>query len=465
MPEKIRVDRDELFSPKVDDLVAEQQAMRAALPEPGSTSLWRKIVFNSLFFLSVAGLLGGLVGWAILEPLFEEALVIWGTVEEIHPSAVRSEPGNLYVRGTRLRIDAQATQVDGRGGYADIQTVDQIEVGHPVRVTVMSIDDPTGGTVRFAERISVCEIPMGPGGQPMDRQPLPDFQEASGAMMVVGIFAFAIVGACIAGFIAAADGFMSRNLRRGFLCGAVGVGIAVAGGLVGLIPAGLLFGLTGMVVGLMMEARGVAIWTSASLSGFPLMILIVGRALAWGVFGMCIGLGQGAALRSKKLAANGLLGGLLGAILGGMFFEPIIHLFANTDLGDEAYLSRAFGFGIIGISTGFMIGLVEHLAKDAWLLMRAGPLAGKQFIIYRSPTVIGSSPKSEIYLFKDPDVEPRHALIRKVGNRHEIEDLETPAGTFVNSKRVKREPLKDGDQVIVGKTILEYSERTRERPG
>ena len=65
----------------------------------------------------------------------------------------------------------------------------------------------------------------------------------------------------------------------------------------------------------------------------------------------------------------------------------------------------------VGIAKRMFIGAVEHMAKDAWLLMRSGPLLGKQFVIYRNPTILGSSPKADIYLFKDDAIEPRHAQI------------------------------------------------------
>ena len=91
--------------------------------------------------------------------------------------------------------------------------------------------------------------------------------------------------------------------------------------------------------------------------------------------------------------------------------------------------------------------------------MRAGPLAGKEFVLFKSPTVLGSSPKCEIYLFKDADVDPRHAQIRRTGSRHEIVDLGSRTGTLVNGRRVQRAVLQDGDQLVVGQTVLEYSER------
>ena len=86
-----------------------------------------------------------------------------------------------------------------------------------------------------------------------------------------------------------------------------------------------------------------------------------------------------------------------------------------------------------------------------------GPLAGKQFVLHRNPTVIGSSPKADIYLFKDEAIEPSHALIHNRGGRFEIEDQNTPDGTYVNSIPVKRQILKSGDQIVIGKMLLEFS--------
>jgi pSer/pThr/pTyr-binding forkhead associated (FHA) protein len=106
---------------------------------------------------------------------------------------------------------------------------------------------------------------------------------------------------------------------------------------------------------------------------------------------------------------------------------------------------------------GLFVGLVEQWSKTAWMLMKAGPLAGKQFILYRNPTVLGSSPKADVYLFKDEAIEPRHALIHNRGGRFEIEDCNTPDGTYVNGIPVQKRMLQNGDQIVLGKTVLEFS--------
>ncbi len=454
MPDKMRITQDELFSPKVDDIVAEQEALRRPLGDLGPTSLWRRIVFNSLFFLSVAGLIGGIAGWGIMEPHIQETFDVWGEIEYVKENELPGLGGRagatiISVRGIQFYVIDKYTLVEGRGPHAGIDGAAKLKAGLPVRVRAMRLDLP--GEATLAERVSARPIPPG-----RDKDPLPEMDRSLGVQLLVAFSAFAVVGACIAGCVAAADGLMSRNLRRGLLCGIAGIGIAAAGGLVASLPANMIHRLG---LNLAFRTTGESGLVRGMPTGFSLVVMIVGRSLAWGIVGLTLGLGQGVALRSKKLIVNGLLGGLLGALLGGMFFDPLYLLFRDSELSAGAAISRMFGFGTIGVAAGCMIGLVEHLSKDAWLLMRAGPLAGKQFVIYKSPTTLGSSPKCEIYLFKDPDVEPRHALIRKVGSRHEIEDLSTPAGTVVNGKKAKRQPLKDGDQIILGQTVLEYAER------
>jgi Ca-activated chloride channel family protein len=190
-------------------------------------------------------------------------------------------------------------------------------------------------------------------------------------------------------------------------------------------------------------------------TGFPLLIIMMGRAAGWAVIALPAGLGQGIALRDKKVVLNGLLGAVLGGLLGGLLFDPINYAF--TEEHAKATLSRGVGFATIGVLVGLFIGLVEQWTKTAWLLMKAGALAGKQFILYRNPTVLGSSPKADIYLFKDPAIEPRHALIHNRGGRFEIEDCNTPDGTYVNGIPVQKRLLQSGDQIVLGKTMLEFA--------
>ena len=96
--------------------------------------------------------------------------------------------------------------------------------------------------------------------------------------------------------------------------------------------------------------------------------------------------------------------------------------------------------------------------------MKKGPLAGKQFILYKDTTILGSSPKAEIYLFKDDAIEPKHAVLYNRGGRFEIEDCDTPDGTYINGIPLQgRKPLSAGDQIVLGKTVLEFSLRESDK--
>jgi hypothetical protein len=186
-----------------------------------------------------------------------------------------------------------------------------------------------------------------------------------------------------------------------------------------------------------------------------LLALMMGRAVAWSIVAIPAGMGQGIALLERKVVINGVVGALLGGLVGGLLFDPITLILTTAD--GQALYSRGVGFAAIGCFVGLFVGLVEGWTKTAWLLMQKGPLAGKQFILYKDTSVLGSSPKADIYLFKDDAIEPRHALIINRAGRFEIEDCNTPDGTYLNGIPVTRAKLNDGDQIVMGKTVLEFS--------
>lgn len=266
------------------------------------------------------------------------------------------------------------------------------------------------------------------------------------------ILLFPLVAAGVGMFLGAAEGLICRNLPRAAFSALVGTLVGFVGGFILLIPTGLIYSFGNGI------AEGLA--GQNGPAGLPFLVHMMSRALAWAIMSVSAGLGQGIALREPKVILNGVLGGALGGVLGGLLFDPIDYLFTAED--GEAALSRAIGLVLIGLLVGLFVGLIEGWTKTAWLLMKQGPLAGKQFILHREITVLGSSPRAEIYLFKDPAIEPRHAVIHNRGGRYEIEDCDTPEGTLVNGSPIDRQWLKVGDQITLGKTVLEFSVKEAE---
>ena len=233
------------------------------------------------------------------------------------------------------------------------------------------------------------------------------------------------------------------------------------GGLLGLLIGGVGGGLGGLLGQVIYGVMG---------GGDPRrnVVLQIGiRAFAWAVVGLFVGLGQGVMMRASRKIVNGLIGGAIGGFVGGFLFDPLgrlaktIAYIAGITIGGE--ISRMVGMTVMGACAGIAIGLVEEIRKEAWLTIMAGPLKGKQFIIYRSPTIIGSSPKADISLIKDIAVAPQHASVEIEGNRYVLTDL-AGAGIVVNGHATSQQVLRDGDNIQMGATVLQYSTRAVQPP-
>ncbi len=178
----------------------------------------------------------------------------------------------------------------------------------------------------------------------------------------------------------------------------------------------------------------------------------VARGLAWMVFGAAGGVVYGIVGQSSRQTGYGVLGGSIGAAIGGLLFDPI------SMLTHGGAASRVVGFALLGTATGVAIGLVESAMKDRWLYVTAGPLAGKQFILYKPRTIIGSDQHSDIYLFKDANIQPQHAIVEIAGARVQIRSL---GNVFVAGLPAKLQVLQSGNSLQIGRYAFRYQERLR----
>jgi hypothetical protein len=233
---------------------------------------------------------------------------------------------------------------------------------------------------------------------------------------------------------------VERSVRKALLRGALALPLGILLGFVFDIMAEIIYG---VLMRFCYEAvaqthRNPAVW--------------LGRGVAWMVFGAAGGVVYGIVGQSSKKGKYGVLGGALGAGLGGVVFDPISMA---THVGS---VSRAVGFGLVGLATGIGMGLVESALKDRWLYVVSGPLAGKQFILYKSETTIGSRQESDIYLFKDPNILPRHAVISLSGARVM---LQATGPVIWAGQQVHNRVLQDGDLLQLGRYAFRYKEKHR----
>ena len=84
--------------------------------------------------------------------------------------------------------------------------------------------------------------------------------------------------------------------------------------------------------------------------------------------------------------------------------------------------------------------------------------AGKSYVLTKSPMVVGRESSSDIVL-SDANVSRQHAKFTQdaVGT-WKITDMNSTNGTRLNGRRVSSALLRDGDQVAIGVTVLEFRE-------
>jgi pSer/pThr/pTyr-binding forkhead associated (FHA) protein len=71
---------------------------------------------------------------------------------------------------------------------------------------------------------------------------------------------------------------------------------------------------------------------------------------------------------------------------------------------------------------------------------------------------IGSGQGNDLVIHGDPFVSRQHAQIRQAEHGHEIVDLDSTRGLFVNDKLVSRATLRHGDRIRMGNTELLYQD-------
>ncbi len=117
-------------------------------------------------------------------------------------------------------------------------------------------------------------------------------------------------------------------------------------------------------------------------------------------------------------------------------------------------------------SNEFREALQAELRKHArpTILVVAGPDVGMRLRLDRSIDV-GRDPQASLPL-RDESVSWRHVRIEDRGaGEWAVVDLSSTNGTLLNSESVKDSPIRPGDRVVIGKTILEFQEQDAIREG
>lgn len=179
-------------------------------------------------------------------------------------------------------------------------------------------------------------------------------------------------------------------------------------------------------------------------------------AVIFGLLGLAVGGGIGLRMSSKK-AVNGFIGGGLGGAISGVIAWELWDPFAATG-DDSGTFEVILAFTLTGAAIGLGMGLVDRIRRDAWLLVTAGPMSGKEFILFKPDTGIGSDYRADIVLVKDRAVQADHLHLRR--DAHGTALAATGSATVVvNGRAVTNHRLSSGDRITVGSSTIDYLER------
>ena len=449
--DRIRISREETAAPQVDQVLEHQKALlkRLEVPDTEEVSPLRRVLLSSMFYLPLAGVIGALLTWGLLEPSINDAPTIAGQVVMVNqdPFEFQAERGiKITVGSSEVIFMKNKTVLEpGADGQPAFKSVDDLSAGTVVEATGLKLPGAKS-IVAMGIRPATVARAKAIGEQQVE-------SEHSWALYLL----FPLTAGLIVLFLTLFEGLSTRNWLRMAQRTALATLLGVVFACLAFIPAGILIFIPELL--LQSEANDKGFATVHNISAMALVAHIIGRSGAWACITTAMGLGMNLVRSTRIQLRNSVFGGMLGGALGGMFFDPIDR-FAQADtvfVGSE--MSRLVGLLAVGLCVGIFMALVERMGREAWIRVCTGPLAGKSFILYRSPTVIGSSPQADIYLFKDPEIDPSHLAIHKVGSTYEAEDLNSRHGTMVTGEPLRRKPLVSGDQICIGGTVLQFEER------
>ncbi len=462
----IRITEEDATSSHVDDLLTRQANMRGDTGIAADRS--RRWYYSNWFVFGLAGFLFSTLGWLVVEPNYSDTTHFRTKITSISTP----DPDDAFASVAKAIVTLDdASMMEDFSGVMDEVQVDvqylltdesvRIKDGGEATLEFDANDFKAGDEVGIHTHERAAEMVPSPDGLSVimeiaaiedtpGRGAYDSYKAASKASETISLVFFAIIAAAVGLGIGAADGLMCRLMRRAVLCGVAGLLVGFVGGFVSSILANVVYSAISLAAAAMTDDAG-------ELTTMGFLTQMGGRSIGWALAGMTMGLGQGLALRSGKLLLYGFLGGLIGGLVGGLLFDPI-QKFLVADTVISAHWARFAGIVVVGTSVGLMIGIVELLARDAWLNMVRGPLAGKEFLIFKDLVKVGASPSSDIYLFNDDEVAEQHAVIRAVADNYEIETVNQNS-VLVNSRPVTRSKLRHGDQIKLGSTVFAFQRR------
>ena len=178
------------------------------------------------------------------------------------------------------------------------------------------------------------------------------------------------------------------------------------------------------------------------------LVTPLSRAVGWGILGLVIGSLDGLRSGSARRAVIGISGGLTGGFIGGLMLEFLTRLWSN------GLFARGAGMALLGIGIGLFFSLFEYSRSYGIIKILTGPYRGKEYVLIMKNTRLGSSPRAHIPLSDYSGVKKYHAIF--AANRNGVTLRKVQGPLLVNDKAVIEQELKYEDVIQAGSAKLLY---------
>ena len=99
----------------------------------------------------------------------------------------------------------------------------------------------------------------------------------------------------------------------------------------------------------------------------------------------------------------------------------------------------------------------------AKLILKFEAAVLKEIPLQKAAITIGRTPGNDVVI-DNLAVSGRHARVVLEQGYYAVEDMSSLNGTFLNSQRIRRSTLKNGDQIVIGKHTLIFQDEGRKPP-
>ena len=245
------------------------------------------------------------------------------------------------------------------------------------------------------------------------------------------------IGALFGAILGTGEGLALSIPRKSGVGAAIGILLGFLGGIVAIVAA--------QSVLLYLSGGG-----SASIHDITTTYLPAARILGWTLMGAVIGSIEGARSRSFRRTVFGIIGGAAGGLLGGAVYE----LSGSGRVSPS--LQRLFGFLGLGILMGAGLSFADSSGRYGIIKVMNGKFKGKEFILSKRNSLLGSAFRCDIILPGDKLIAPLHARIRRRDKSLYLEKEAVSHPVWVNDERRDSVRLKYNDVVRCGHTVLRY---------